>query len=191
MAKYYFDIETYSPGEIPNPKTDKIITIQFQELDTFKGHAAGPLHILKEWESSEKEIVKEFAEIFKPWDFIPVGNNLAFERSFLREKFRQHLGKKVEDGELDYNFPSIDIQPLFVLLNDGAFKGCGMHNFTAKKVDGSFVRTWYENKEYEKIMSYIKEEADAFIEFYQRACSIIPKSFLNKTKQQVERCKNF
>lgn len=189
MAKYYLDIETYSPGERPNPKTDKVITIQFQELDSVKGHATGPLHILKEWESSEKEIVKEFSKLFKPWDFIPVGNSLAFERSFLREKFRKHLGRKVENSELDYNFPSIDIQPLFVLLNGGAFKGCGMHNFTTKKTNGSFVSAWYEDKDYGQIVKYVKEEAEAFIEFYQRACKLLPGVFLGKSRKKVGKCR--
>ena len=37
MAEYYFDIETYSPNEKPNPDTDKIITIQFQRIDLRTG----------------------------------------------------------------------------------------------------------------------------------------------------------
>ena len=64
MAEYYFDIETYSPGERPNPETDKIITIQFQRIDLRTGEPKGELIILKEWESSEKEIVIQFFNQF-------------------------------------------------------------------------------------------------------------------------------
>ena len=48
MAEYYFDIETYSPGEKPNPETDKIITIQFQRIDLRSGEPKEDLIILKE-----------------------------------------------------------------------------------------------------------------------------------------------
>jgi len=64
MAEYYFDIETYSPGEKPNPETDKIITIQFQRIDLKTGKPREKLEILKEWESSEKQIVTEFFNRF-------------------------------------------------------------------------------------------------------------------------------
>ncbi len=47
---YYFDIETYSPNEKPDPKTDKILTIQFQKIDIKTGEKQGELQILKEWE---------------------------------------------------------------------------------------------------------------------------------------------
>ena len=56
MGNYYFDIETTGL----DPKKDKIITIQYQELDRFTGKAIGKLVILKEWESSEREILQKF-----------------------------------------------------------------------------------------------------------------------------------
>ena len=49
MAEYYFDIETYSPGEKPNPETDKIISIQFQRIDLRTGKPLENPTILKEW----------------------------------------------------------------------------------------------------------------------------------------------
>jgi len=64
MAEYYFDIETYSPGERPNPEKDKIIVIQYQKIDLRSGEPRGDLIILKEWESSEKEIVTQFFNQF-------------------------------------------------------------------------------------------------------------------------------
>ncbi len=46
MAEYYFDIETYSPRDKPNPETDKIITIQFQRIDLRTGKPKEDLVIL-------------------------------------------------------------------------------------------------------------------------------------------------
>lgn len=87
MGNYYFDIETTGL----DAKTNKIITIQFQELHRNTGEAIGELTILKEWESSEREILKEFIrksgiEEDYPFTFIPTGYNLGFEHNFLKER---------------------------------------------------------------------------------------------------------
>ena len=178
---YYFDIETYSAEAKPNPQADKVITIQFQQIDERTGKPKSELVILKEWESSEEAILKDFISIFHPWRFIPVGNNLNFERIFLKAKCQQYkIGDLDKYGDLAYNFPSIDIQALFVILNDGQFKGCGMHNFTKKKMDGSHIAGWYANKEYGKIEVYIKNETEAFLEFYQKCYSELPRVFVKK-----------
>jgi uncharacterized protein YprB with RNaseH-like and TPR domain len=60
MTNYYLDIETTGLY----PKVDSIITIQFQELDRFV-NAKGKLIILKSWQSSEKEIVNHFIQIYR------------------------------------------------------------------------------------------------------------------------------
>ena len=54
VAEYYFDMETTGL----NFNTDKIITIQWQELDGMTGEPVAELNILKSWESSEKEILE-------------------------------------------------------------------------------------------------------------------------------------
>ena len=56
MPNFYFDIETTGL----NPRQDKILTIQFQELDRNTGEPKGELIIFKEWESSEKNIIAKF-----------------------------------------------------------------------------------------------------------------------------------
>lgn len=126
MTEYYFDIETYSPGEKPSPEEDKIITIQFQPIDLRTGIPKGELIILKEWESSEKQIVTEFfnrffAEGLSVWNFIPVGYNLNFEWEFLICKFEKYLSKKLASKDLHYKIPHLDLKPIVVLLNDGKF----------------------------------------------------------------------
>ena len=90
MPSYYLDIETTGL----NPSRDKIITIQYQQLDRNTGAPIGELIILKEWESSEKDILRKFAIDTKVLDsyafsFVPVGNNLTFEA------IRDRLNKKI------------------------------------------------------------------------------------------------
>lgn len=180
---YYFDIETYGRGKKPDPETDKVITIQFQEIDSLNGSPKGDLCLLKEWESNEEAILRRFASVFRPWDFVPVGNSLNFERRFLRAKCEKYgIGEILRHGDLAHDFPSIDIQPLFVILNKGEFRGCGMHNFTKKKCDGSQIAEWYEKKDYARIEDYIRDEADAFLEFYQRCYAEFPRIFLKDSQ---------
>ncbi|MFH2106696.1 MAG: hypothetical protein ABII22_05520 [Candidatus Micrarchaeota archaeon] len=177
MAKYfYLDIETYSTGVRPDPVSDKIITIQFQQIEEHTGKPLGELRIFKEWDSNEEAILRKFVCLFRPWDFVPIGNNLNFERMFLKAKCKQHKIPDLEQyGDLAYSFPSIDIQPLFVILNKGQFKGCGMHNFTNKKTDGSHIAKWYTDRDFDKIEEYIKDETAAFLEFYQKCHAELPK----------------
>lgn len=180
MAEYYFDIETYSPGESPNPETDKIITIQFQRINLRSGEPRGELKILKEWESSEKEIVTRFFNQFfreglRIWDFIPVGFNLNFEWEFLISKFKKYLGKEFTSRDLHYKRPHLDLKPVVVLLNDGKFVGAKLDKFTNKSHDGKLVKEWYKNEQYDKIEQYIKDEAKLFLEFLQKIMKNIHK----------------
>ncbi len=180
MAEYYFDIETYSPGERPDPDTDKIITIQLQRIDLRTGKPIGELKILREWESSEKEIVTELYNTFfkdgqSVWDFVAVGMNLNFEWEFLISKFNKYFGKKILSRDLHYNRPHIDIKPIIVLLNNGSFKDAKLDKFTKKSHDGKVIKPMYENKEWDNIDNYIKEETEAFLEFFQKIKSNINK----------------
>jgi len=173
MAEYYFDIETYSPGERPNPDSDKIITIQFQRIDLKTGKPREGLVILKEWESSEEQIVKELHKRFfydggSIWNFIPVGYNLNFEWEFIISKFEKYLGKKLASKDLHYKIPHLDLKPIVVLLNDGNFVGAKLDKFTDKVQDGKVIKEYYENKQFNKIEEYIKNETESFLKFLQK-----------------------
>ena len=123
--KYYFDIETTGL----DPATSKIITIQFQELD-FEGKPVGSLTILKEWESSEADILKQFYEKLNysnnVWDFVPCGYNLKFEHDFLLKRGKLY--------NLYFNLldrPIIDLHPIGIMMNDTNHKGSGCLLYTS------------------------------------------------------------
>ena len=106
MGNFYLDIETTGL----DPEKDKILTIQYQELERSTGEAKGELIILKEWESSEKEIIQKFiadTEILGSYafSFIPVGYNLTFEHNFFKKRLATY-GLSVVDI---LNNPSIDL----------------------------------------------------------------------------------
>ena len=180
MAEYYFDIETYSPQDKPNPETDKIITIQFQRIDLRTGEPREDLVILKEWDSSEKEIVTEFfnrffADGLDIWDFVPVGYNLNYEWELLISKFGKYLGKKLTSKDLHYKRPHLDLKSIFVLMNNGNFVGAKLNKFTDKVQDGKVIKTYYEKKQYDEIEKYIKNETEAFLKILQKIKSNIHK----------------
>jgi hypothetical protein len=162
MTNFYLDIETTGL----DPKKDKIITIQFQELDRFTGEAIGKLVILKEWESSEKEIIRQFIEKTKileadPFSFIPTGYNLNFEHNFL--KIRSVINGLPDLDVL--NLPFIDLRAIGLMMNGGQFKGSGLSDLTGKKGQGIKIPEFYENKEYDKIIDYIVNESEEFLKF--------------------------
>lgn len=161
--EYYFDIETTGL----NPDKDKIVTFQYQALSEVSGIPLTKLVIVKEWERgcSEKVIVEWIKELVidSPlWSFIPVGNNLVFDFSFISVKIRQYFGIDVFMRLM--NRPSIDIKHVLVMINGGNFRNYG--KIMGKTKLGSSVPLWYERKEYDKIGSYVKMEVEAFVRTY-------------------------
>jgi len=190
MTEYYFDIETYSPNQRPDPRVDKIITIQFQKIDLRTGKPKGELEILKEWESSEKDIVSKFFYRFfndkNVWEFVAVGYNLNFEWELLIAKFKKYFNKDYNSFDIHYKRPHIDIQHIVVLLNNGSFSGAKLDKFTGKPHDGSLIPKWYEEKKYNDIVTYIEKEAESFLNLLQQI--IIA---LNRFKNERNRNLNF
>jgi len=172
MGNFYLDIETTGL----NPQVDKIITIQFQELDRHTGKPVGDLIVLKEWESSERQILQEF--IFKskvhdkyPFSFVPIGYNLTFEHNFLKERTTAYGLRPIDILSL----PFIDLRSLGVLINKGEFSGSGLDKITGKKQNGSKVPMWYANKQYDLILDYVKNESEEFLKFLQKMYVELPK----------------
>ncbi|MFC2175242.1 ribonuclease H-like domain-containing protein [archaeon] len=164
MPTFYFDIETTGV----KPDRDKIITIQYQEVDRNTAKPIGPLVIHKEWDSSEHEMLQDFVGSTRitdpyPFSFVPIGYNLKFENDFLRERLAAYglprpdiLGK-----------PNVDLQAIGVLMNKGEFVGSGLDKITNKPFSGKGIPVWYKEKEYWRIEDYVKAEAEAFLEWAQ------------------------
>ncbi len=173
MPHYYLDIETTGL----DPEVDQILTIQYQKISVFTGKPTGPLIILTSWEHSEEDIVKEIAIIMLddyPWNFVPVGNNLTFEFKFLANKIQKYLNQKI-NVEFFVTRPHIDLKSVMILANSGKFKGC--HLVLGKQGTGADVPVWNKNKEYEKIIEYIKDEASCFLNFTSEAQKVLGDRF--------------
>ncbi len=162
MTEYYFDVETLGT----DPQQDKIITIQYQKLED--GQPVEDIVILKEWESSEGDIVKEILDmqLLEPgWDFVPIGNRLRFDLIFVIEKATQYGLLDWKPGDVKYYFfnkPTLDLAPILVMMNDLKFLGSGIDNFTMKQ-KGSIVPVHYNNGEFDEIVKYIEIERDAVL----------------------------
>lgn len=177
MEGHYFDIETYSPGEVPNPETDKIVSVQFQKIDLKSGEPIGRLQVLKEWEDGEEEIVKLIYRWFfrrNPWEFVPVGFNLNFEWKFLSAKFRKYGLDDKEFGHYLENVPQIDLK-VFAVLKKGGFVGASLSSISSKEDDGHLIKEYYENGDYDKILDYIENETCGFLELYKKIVNNVDK----------------
>lgn len=149
-----------------DPVVSEIITIQFGPLDRYTAKPLQPLTILKRWELSEDELLKQFLLLSKitsvnKWAFIPIGYNLLFENYFLDAKCRQY---NLEPPQL-VSKPFIDLHPIGILMNRGEFKGSGLDKITNKQHSGRILPEWYASNQYHLIENYINQEFESFIEF--------------------------
>ncbi len=181
MSEYYLDIEIgYTDPEIVeklrrkervpfDPEKSKIITIQYQEIGKYGG-PVGDLKILKEWESSEKEIIEKFSKILCPenkWKFIPVGFNVCFDLGIFKHR-AEIYGINYNNWFIYHNLPVIDLKPICLAMNGFNFKGCSLDKFTGKEHSGAIIPAWYKDREYKKILDYIKKETQEFLFFYRK-----------------------
>ncbi len=163
MPEYYFDIETTGL----DPRKDRIITFQFQELSQVSGIPVTKLVIAKEWDDdcSENAILEWMKELLidqKSWRFVPVGNNLLFDLFFMAARMRNYFHTDFLTCLI--NRPCIDIKHILVMINGGNFKN---YSRMIPKTDlGINVPIWYQKKQYEKIISYVEMEAEAFMRTY-------------------------
>lgn len=164
MGTYYLDIETTGLDEV----TNKIITIQYVELERGTGKPLDELTILKEWELGEKEMLHRFIEdspILNKYDFdfVPVGYNLGFEHKFLLSKSSKY------DDLFPISIlsrPCIDLRSVGILMNKGEFKDSGLDKLTGKKHSGQPIIDWYNEKKYFEIENYIQNETVEFVKWY-------------------------
>jgi hypothetical protein len=164
MTEYYFDIETTGI----NFDKDEIISIQWQELDRYTGKPVGMLNILKRWDSSEEDILKQFCPKLKchPFNFIFIGKNLFFDFCILNERL-QHYGIGKLDLRCLHERVSLDIKPILVLMNGGNFKGYDKILPKTNPTTNDMIPKLFKEEKYSEIVKYITDEAMDFVKAYQ------------------------
>ena len=173
----YLDFETTGL----NPEVDKLLTIQWQEIDANTGDELSELRIFKLWDyDTEKKFIEDVIKksivddngrrkmLFLSWWPAKLGYNLFFEQNYLEKRIEVN-GIEVEDVCITgYNVPALDLKVAGVLINGGSFKGAALDNVSAKETGGQDVPIWFEDKEYEKIIEYIQSETAAFVDLYKK-----------------------
>ncbi len=148
-----------------DPQQDRIVTVQLHQLDE-NLEPVGPFQIMAEWEWGEKEILQMILAkgILQPnWDFVPVGNGLRFDLTFLIERATKWNLIQWDMATLKYYWftkPVLDLQPVLVLMNRGQFSGSSLHAF-ADKDPGVRIPALYRRGAYPEIISYVTRERDA------------------------------
>lgn len=185
-SPYYFDCETYSPNS-KITLNDTIISIQYQPLD-YSGKAMGDLTILKAWQSSEEQILKTFYNIFSPcksFKFVPIGTSLnSFDFLILYNAYKRHH-ITINLQELIHNHTNIDLKPILVLMNRADFKGSSLSTFSNKPPNNKYIAQWYNEKQYDKIEEYIRQEAKEFIAHYISIVALLAE-YGDKIKDSIK-----
>lgn len=154
----YFDIETFSENGFRADGT-KIISIQYRDYE-------GNLKVLKEWESSEKDILQKFLtdlKMMKRDNFlILIGHNaLRFDIPTL---IRRMVANGIDGvGNLEdffHNIAVVDTMQCMLPFNSMRFKGLSSEE-TAKRLGitephhkNTEIESFYKNREFEKIVQH-------------------------------------
>jgi hypothetical protein len=160
-----------------DPQADRIITVQFQPLGDDLA-PAGNFQIMAEWEWGEKQIIQMILDrgiLQANWDFVPVGNRLRFDLSFLIDRATTWRLIDWDMGTLKYFWftkPVLDLQPVLVLMNEGKFAGSSLHAF-ADKEPGIRVPLLYRKGAYEEIITYVAREHEAAIQLLREARDLL------------------
>ncbi len=151
--------------------------MQYQQLSDDL-EPVGPLQVMAEWEWGEKQVLHMILEkgLLEPgWDFVPVGNRLRFDLTFLQERAMKWNLIEWDASKLKYFWftkPLLDLQPILVLMNRGKFKGSSLHAFTQKE-SGSRVPSLYGQGRYKEIIEYVTKEHEAALSLLSEAREIL------------------
>lgn len=180
---YYFDTEKYCT-DFQHDKNE-LITVQYQKIDIFSGDPIGKLIILKRWEMREEEIVKRSLRRLLNPDFIPVGRNIGTDIGFVKSRALK-LGWKRKDLESIIRYKEhVNVMGAYIMPSDAQDKELDKLYLKSSQVpgyseismplwtrgvsrDGTLIK-WYENKEYWRIIAYIKAEAETMYKNMQIA----------------------
>ena len=173
LPLYYFDIET--TGD--DPQQDRIVTVQYQPLaDDLT--ALGPFQIITEWEWGEKQVIQMALDkgVLEPtWDFVPVGNRLRFDLTFLVERATKWKLIEWDLAKLKYYWftkPYVDLASILVLMNRGSLAGSSLHNFSDKE-SGARVPKMYRSGHYSDIIDYVTRERNAAVDLLAEGRNVL------------------
>ncbi len=148
-----------------DPQQDRIVTVQYQTLADDLS-PTGTFQVMAEWEWGEKQIIQMVLEkgILEPtWDFVPVGNRLRFDLTFLVERATKWRLIDWDMAKLKYYWftkPYLDLAPILVMLNRGAFSGSSLHSYSDKE-SGARIPKMYRQGRFPEIIDYVGRERDA------------------------------
>ena len=173
MTLYYLDVE--SEGE--DPQQDRLVTIQFHQLgDDLR--PVGKFSILTEWERGEKEMLRSVMQkgvLDATWDFVPVGNRLRFDLTFLMERATHHKLREWTTSEIRrfwFEKPMLDLGDVLVLMNAGKFAGSSIENFVDKRPSGD-VPLLYRQGRFKEILEYVERERDVTLSLLAEVRSML------------------
>ena len=121
----------------------------------------------------ERGIVEQFRQTYisnSIWNFVSVGNNLAFESCFMKHKLKQYCN--LEGLRLGHR-PMIDLNHVLVLVNNGSFKG--YQRFLDRAGLAKNMAAWYYSGNYQAILDYVKNEEKDFLKMYFVLRTVLPK----------------
>ncbi len=151
--------------------------MQYQQLgDDLQ--ALGPFQVLAEWEWGEKQVLQTILDkgvLDADWDFVPVGNRLRFDLTFLIERATKWKLIQWDPPRLKYYWytkPLLDLQPILVLMNRGQFAGSSLQAFSDKE-SGRAVPGLYRQGRFNEIIEYVTKEKDAALALLSEAKDVL------------------
>ena len=175
MTLFYYDQET--TGD--DPQADRIITVQLQPLSDDL-EPVGRFQILAEWEWGEKQVLQTVLEkgiLQANWDFVPVGNRLRFDLTFLIERATKWKLIDWDMATLKYFWftkPVLDLQPVLILMNRGRFAGSSLHAFSEKE-SGVRVPALYRRGANGEIIEYCTKEHEEALKLLRDARDLLSR----------------
>lgn len=149
------------------------MSIQYRQLSDELA-PVGTFQIMAEWEWGEKQILQMVLNkgVLEPtWDFVPVGNRLRFDLTFLIERATKWKLIEWDLAKLKYFWftkPMLDLGPILVLMNEARFAGSSLGAF-ARKESGAKIPSLYRQGRSKEIIEYVTQEHTAMLSVLRAA----------------------